>query len=628
MVESRIKILPRTLIDQIAAGEVIVRPASVVKELIENSLDAGTSLVSVEVSEDTRDISVTDDGCGMTSEEASLSLERHATSKITSLDDLISVKTRGFRGEALASIAAVSHLSLTTRTPDAISATRVTMDGGEPAGAPETLGAPVGTTVCVQGLFYNTPARLKFMRAPSTELRRILQVVTQQALSYPAVAFSLVSKGRRLLEFPAKQTLKDRFRQVMGSSVEGMLLELEPGNLPITVHGYVAKPEAARKDRSGQYLFVNRRPVANRLLSTILTQAYSGVLMTGRHPVGAIFVFLEPDEVDVNVHPTKEEVRFRDERQVASIVHRVIAGALRKASLVPSTRLSEAPLAPASSLVRGRESLGIFSTPEQMVRDAFKGQSRGVVEQTDLGIATHRAATHAMPSPPPAHETPPRTHPVAEPEEMPEISEATIQPQTASDFWEYVRNAEPLGQIAGTYVVAACGGAMLLIDQHAAHERIMYERITGGAAQPAVQRLLLPITFDVDVSQVPDVGGLREPLASFGIELEHFGGQTFVINALPSDLAEMDAPALIRDLLETVDLSKGDSTSLPVREEIARCLACHSAIRAGQKLSREEMVRLIDDLKNTRLAFTCPHGRPTMILLTPEQLARQFKRIV
>jgi len=626
MVESRIRILPRTLINQIAAGEVIVRPASVVKELVENSLDAGASLVSVEVSEDTRDVSVSDDGCGMTPEEASLSLERHATSKIASLDDLISVKTRGFRGEALASIAAVSRLTLTTRIPDAIASTRVTMDGGEP-GAPETVGAPVGTTVCVRGLFYNTPARLKFMRAPTTELRRILQVVTQQALSYPAVAFSLLSKGRRLLEFPARQTLKDRFRQVMGSSVEGMLLELESGNLPVTVHGYVAKPDAARKDRSGQYLFVNRRPVTNRLLATILSQAYGGILMTGRHPVGAIFVFLEPDEVDVNVHPTKEEVRFKDERQVASIVHRVIAGALRKASLVPSVRLSEAlPVSP-SSLVKGRESPGIFSTPEQMIRDAFKGQSRGAVEQTDLGIAAHRAATHAMPSPPPADETPPRAQPVAAPEEMPEFPEATAQPQTATDFWEYVRNAEPLGQIAGTYIVAACGGSMLLIDQHAAHERIMYERIMGGAAQPAIQRLLLPITFDVDVSQIPDMEILREPLASFGIEAEHFGGQTFVINALPSDLADMDAPALIRDLLETVDLSKGDSASLPAREEIARCLACHSAIRAGQRLSREEMVRLIDDLKNTRLAFTCPHGRPTMVLLTPEQLARQFKRI-
>ncbi len=606
-------LLPPTLINQIAAGEVICRPASVAKELIENSIDAGASRITIGASEDARDITVTDDGCGMMPDDAPLSFQRHTTSKIATLDDIIHIKTRGFRGEALASIAAVSRLTLTTRTPDDLAATRIMVEGGEVVKS-HSVGAPIGTSVAVRELFFNTPARLKFMRRPSTELKRVLQVTTQQALSHPEIGFTFLKKGRKQFEFPAKQSLKDRLRQVLGSAVEGMLLSLESGNLPVTVHGFIARPEAGRNNRGGQFFFVNRRPIANRILTIMLEQAYRGLMMTGRHPVGAIFVFLEPEEVDVNVHPTKEEVRFRDERKVGGIVYRVVSEALRKANLVPYTRLPASPGPAVTPSAKGYEGGGLFSSPAEALRESFKKEATPVGKQDDLGITASRIMP-AAPSPPP-----PDVGEVS-------ASQPRIVPQTAADFWAAAGEPEPLGQIADTYIVALCGDALLLIDQHAAHERIMYEKIAGQEIRSTIQQLLIPITFEVEVAEVPQMERLVGHLAAFGIEVEPFGGRTFIVHSLPADIGDVDAPALIRDILNAPDINIKPDAASELRDEIAKRLACHSAIKAGQRLSPQEMRRLISDLKKTQLAFTCPHGRPTMILLTKSQLDRQFKRI-
>ena len=618
----RIKILPRNLINQIAAGEVIVRPASVAKELIENSIDSGAAQISIEVSDDVRTMTITDDGCGMTPEEAPLSLQRHATSKISSLEDIIHVRTRGFRGEALASIAAVSRLTLITRTPDSLSATRLEVEGGEILKT-QTLGAPVGTALLVRDIFFNTPARLKFMRNPTTELKRLLQVVTQQAMSHPEIGLTLLTRNRKLLELPVRQTLEDRLRQILGSSVEGMLLPLHSGNLPVTIHGFVTKPEAGRKDRSAQFFFVNRRPISNRLLTVTFEQAYQGILMTGRYPVGALFVFVEPEDVDVNVHPTKEEVRFRDERMVGGIVHRVVSEALRKANLIPYTRLPEMPETPVSpSGGKAQDTGGIFGSPAAALREGFRKKSSSPSQQTNLGFyETWGKARIQSPGPPKPGFAPPEVE-----HEIPEEPAPVAGDKTAADFWQSINEAEPIGQIAGMYIVALCGDALLLVDQHAAHERILYERLSSRKRATAVQPLLVPIGFEVDATQVPEMGTLRKYLQEFGIEVEHFGGQSFVIHSLPADLSDMDAPALIRDLLDTLEIRPDAEVDATQREELTRRLACHSAIKAGQRLSREEMIQLLQDLKKTALAFTCPHGRPTMILLTRAQLDRQFKR--
>jgi len=620
---SRIKILPKNLINQIAAGEVIVRPASVAKELIENSIDAGATQIAIEVSDDVRTMTITDNGCGMTPEEAPLSIQRHATSKISTIDDIIHVRTRGFRGEALASIAAVSRVTLTTRMPDSLSATRLEIEGGEILKS-FAAGAPVGTSLLVRDIFFNTPARLKFMRSPSTELKRLLQVVTQQALSHPGIGLTLLNKNKKLLELPVNQSLEDRLRQILGSSVEGILLPLHSGNLPVTVHGFVAKPEAGRKDRAAQFFFVNRRPISNRLLTVTFEQAFHGLLMTGRYPVAAIFVFVEPEDVDVNVHPTKEEVRFRDERMVGGIVHRVVSEALRKASLIPYTRLQEMPEAPVSpSGGKGQDTGGIFGSPVSALREGFRKKTFSPAEQTNLGFYESWGKARIQ-SPQIPSQTVDRSPQVAR--EFPEEPAPSARDKTATDFWESIKEAEPIGQIAGMYIVALCGDALLLVDQHAAHERILYERLSSRKTKPAVQPLLVPISFEVDATQAPEMETLRKYLQEFGIEVEHFGGQSFVIHSLPADLSDVDAPALIRDLLDTLDLHPEARAEAQWREEMARRLACHSAIKAGQNLSREEMIQLLRDLKKTALAFTCPHGRPTMILLTRGQLDRQFKR--
>jgi DNA mismatch repair protein MutL len=621
-----IKILPRTLINQIAAGEVIVRPASVAKELVENSIDAGATQISIDVSENVRDVIVTDDGCGMTPEEAPLSLQRHATSKIFSLEDLVQVKTRGFRGEALASIAAVSRLTLVTRTPDSLSGFRLDVEGGELVKS-QSIGSPVGTSLSVRDIFFNTPARLKFMRLPSTELKKLLQVVTQQALSHPEIGFTVLSKKRKLFELPVKQSLEDRLRQILGSSVEGMLLPMDSGNLPVTIHGFIAKPETGRKDRSGQFFFVNRRPISNRLLTVTFEQAYKGILMTGRYPVCAVFVFLEPDEVDVNVHPTKEEVRFQDERKVGGILHRVVSETLRKADLIPYTRLPESPQEGLEKKdVSGIGSGGFFTTPQKAIHEQFrKKQAPFSHRQTDLGFYEKTKVEKG--------DEAQLQHRVFMPQPQPDIPSMEkdlppIIPHGAQDLRVTIQTAEPVAQIAGIYIVALCGDGLLLVDQHAAHERILYNRLTGRKTKPAVQNLLLPITFEIEASRISDMKDLMDDIRTFGIEMEHFGGQSFVVHTLPADLADMDAAALIRDLLDACEDMGKDRDDMEVRDEIARRMACHGAIRAGQRLSKEEMQGLIKDLSSAPLAFTCPHGRPTMILMTRSQLDRQFKRTV
>jgi len=616
----RIQILPKTLINQIAAGEVIVRPASVAKELIENAIDADSTQITIEVSENVRDLTITDDGCGMTPEEAPLALQRHATSKIASLDDIIHVQTRGFRGEALASIAAVSRLTLVTRTPDSLSGFRLEIEGGETLKT-QTVGAPIGTSVVVRDIFFNTPARLKFMRRPQTEFKRLLQLVTAQALSHPEIGFTVTRKKKKILELPVKQSLGDRLRQVLGSSVEGMLLELDSGSLPVTIHGFVAKPEAARKDRSAQFFFVNRRPISNRLLTVTFEQAFQGIMMTRRFPVGAVFVFVEPEDVDVNVHPTKEEVRFQDEKKVGGILYRVVSDALRKANLVPYTRLPEE-----STSVQPEQTSkmpGLFSSPGDALKQSMLGKKSRPGSQIDLGLY-EKTKPDTSGLKPGAYK--PRL-PVKEPlpETEPQEQQAPL-PREAKDFLNSLELAEPIGQIDNVYIVAGYPGGIVLIDQHAAHERLLYNKINAREHASAAQRLLLPINFEVEISRVSDLQEMAKQLESFGIELEHFGGQSFVIHTLPADLSDIDAAALVRDLLDIGEDFIKQKAKPDIQDEIAKRLACHGAIRAGQKLSREEMQRLIADLRKTPLAFTCPHGRPTMILLTRSQLDRQFKR--
>jgi len=626
--------LPKILVDQIAAGEVVVRPASVVKELIENSLDAQARHVGVIVGGALRDIAVGDDGIGMGGDEAPLALERHATSKIQSLDDLQSLRTRGFRGEALPSIAAVSRLTLTTRRADDLAATRILVEGGRTLSV-EQVGAPPGTHVAARDLFFNTPARLKFLKSPATELGQIMRVIVRQALALPSAAFRFVNQERLFLDLPAEQSLESRARQLLGVAAEN-LLEVRFEKYAVRVTGYVAKPQEARRDRRHQFFCVNGRPITHRTLAFSIEQAYQGLITTQHYPILALFIELAPDEVDVNVHPTKEEVRFRDENKIAGLVHRAVVETLHAANLIPHAVLP----GPAPVPQTDRPAPGPQNYQEQfrLAGQALRipavpyGASPPRTDQGDFVGAPPAALPVSTGQAFPAPATPSQPGQIIAPEPtalppLPDISamNAATGGVAVSSF-PAASTARAIAQIADTYIVAETNDGLLLIDQHAAHERLLYLRGRQQRSHPATQPLLIPISVEVRPADRPMMEALLPALAELGFEAEAFGGHTFIVRTVPTAFDHVDVPALIGDLLD--DLA-GEGTAREgerLSERVLTRLACHAAIKAGQRLSLEEMQRLLDDLLGARLSFTCPHGRPTMILLTRDQLDRQFKR--
>ncbi|MBM3334340.1 DNA mismatch repair endonuclease MutL [Candidatus Sumerlaeota bacterium] len=622
--------LPKILIDQIAAGEVVVRPASVVKELIENSIDAQARHITITVGNALRDIVVADDGIGMSAEDASLALERHATSKISSIEDLRQVNTRGFRGEALPSITAVSRLTLTTRRSEDMVATRITADGGRIASI-EQAGAPAGTNIAARDLFYNTPARLKFLKGPATELGQIVRTIVRQGLASPSVALRFINQEKVFLDLPADQSLLLRAQQLLGRAT-GDLLEVKFEKYDTTILGYVAKPLEARRDRRHQFFFVNGRPISHRALACSAEQAYEGLIATDCHPVVVLFVTVRQDEVDVNVHPTKEEIRFRDENKVAGLIHRAVSEALGAANLLPQVRLPSPP-SPAPTTDLG-----------ELGRTECAAARRDYEEE-------FRQASAALHLPGPAYESPAArpvgpgsgkqivSLPHAPERRIEELTDVAVEtsPQAAPAD-ELTVGAEvdlslsvsppprAIAQVADTYIVAQVGNDLLLIDQHAAHERLLYLRAQEQRGRTATQPLLVPISVEVRPSDRPMMEHLIPVLAEIGFETDIFGGHTFIVRSAPGQFEHIDVPALINDLLDDLERDGVPHEAARLRERVATRLACHAAVKAGQQLRIEEMQQLIDDLLAARLHFTCPHGRPTMILLTRDQLDRQFKR--
>jgi len=639
MAEAMILRLPKILIDQIAAGEVIVRPASVVKELIENSVDAQSRHIQVTVGSALRDIAVADDGTGLSAEDARLALERHATSKIRSLDDLQSLRTRGFRGEALPSIAAVSRLTLTTRRPEDLSATRVCVEGGEITETSQ-VGAPTGTQVAVRDLFFNTPARLKFMKGPATELGQMARVIVRQSLAAASVGFRFLNQQRPFLDLPADQSLESRARQLLGI-VGDNLIEVQFDKYDLRVWGYIAKPLEARRDRRHQFFFVNGRPISHRALGYSVEQAYEGLIATQRYPVVVLFIELPPEQLDVNVHPTKEEVRFSNESKVNGLVHRAVAAALHAANLMPHVRFAEPVVAAAAATGPAqprpaaydelfRQAGGALRLPSAPYEPPAQPRRAPAGEQEQFrprwaggcprrAPAGEQVRAEGLVSPAPAAQRP--SPPAAvQPTTSPEPSAVEISafPETSPP--------EAIAQIADTYIVAQTPEGLLLIDQHAAHERLLYLRARDQRGHVATQPLLVPISVEVRPADQPLMEELAPLLAELGFETEAFGGHTFVIRSVPVMFDHVDLAVLVGDLLDDLASEGPTRETERLRERVLTRLACHAAIKAGQHLQREEMQRLMDELLAARLSFTCPHGRPTMILLTRDQLDRQFKR--
>ena len=568
-----IRVLPDALASQIAAGEVVERPASVVKELIENALDAGATQINIRIEgAGQRLIEVSDDGQGIPAEELSLALQRHATSKISRAEDLARIRTLGFRGEALAAMASVARLTLISRPPAVDAAARIQADAGH-AGKVEALGAPPGTSVRVDDLFYNIPARRKFLKSELTERRQVSLFVARYALAYPNVRFSLEIEGRPALHTSGQGDRREVLAFLYEASLARRLIDVDSSNEEIGVTGYISPTDLTRGNRSELTFFVNGRWVQDPALAAAVLQAYHGMLMVGRFPVAVLFVQLPLDMVDVNVHPTKAEVRFANREKVFSAVQRALRRALMANSPLPT------------------------------------------LEPTQPGLAWHPMASSLATIP-------------ADPEAVVEESvtadevQPIAQPQLPSSGVPLLRL---VGQVGSAYLVAEGPDGLYLVDQHAAHERILFERFQSQRGKPASQILLEPTTVELPSMQARLLENQLTILMDFGFEIEPFGPDTFKIRAIPSLLLGSDPEVALRAVVE--DFEEDEK---PLEKEIqAKLIAriCKRvAVKAGQLLSVDEQQALLRDLEACAAPRTCPHGRPTLIHLSIDLLEKQFGR--
>ena len=610
---SIIKILPEILSNKIAAGEVVERPAAVVKELVENALDAGSSRVVVDVEKGGRSlIRVSDNGSGMGHDDALLALERYATSKIYKDRDLFSINTLGFRGEALPSIAAVSRFNLIARAASADSGTEIQVEGGKIKEVRE-VGAPKGTMVTVRQLFFNTPARRKFLKTIGTEMGHIADMVARIALGKPAVQLRLTHNEKIVKDWPAAAEPFDRVVDVLGTDLKNSLHAIEFQNNDISVAGWVASPLVTRRTSRAIFIYVNGRFVRDRIVQHALFEGYSQRLVKGQFPVAVIFINLPFDAVDVNVHPTKNEVRFVRQRDVHEAVRRAVAQTLYEVDR------------PGWDNARSSGNEGRVSETKMMefgIRNAECGK-----KALEFGTPDHRYRASNIEQPASSIEYPePRNSQLATRNSQHETRSA--QP----DLWQKkpFGHMRVIGQFHNTYIVCESEGGLILIDQHAAHERVLYEQFSARAsgARKSAQRLLVPETIELGYREAGLLERVIPELQEMGLDIEPFGGNTFVVKAVPVLLAEREIKPILIEMVETI-AEVGAAPGLDEALDQSRMvMACHGAIRANQALSETQIKGLLGQLDGCHNPSHCPHGRPTWIRWDTRSLDKSFKRIV
>jgi DNA mismatch repair protein MutL len=662
---SKIRVLPDHVSNLIAAGEVVERPASVAKELVENSIDAGATRIVIDVeSGGRRLLKITDDGHGMTRDDAVLAFERHATSKISNAEDLNAIGTLGFRGEALASIASVARVELVTCTDQAV-ATRVVIEGGRLRDVKDAA-HPRGTTVAVRDLFFNTPARRKFLRSEATESYHLTNLVTHYALAHPEIAFTLTNNGRESLQTAPAKDLRERAYQIFGSQFLDGLLEVNNNTLPANdnqfpisqiarVQGFVSAPRERRTSRDAQFLFVNGRFVRDRLLGRALSEGYRSILPNGVYPAALLFVEVPLEEVDVNVHPAKTEVRFRRAAAVSDVVREAVRATLASAGYV--TTIEPRAQWPESEheveLPAGSNEPEAIQQPMRAsaMTPASAFSLHQEPQQERIGFGYARALDHDPFDDRPLADAPAVSSPIQSPslnEEPPAMramtgtpGEVTEQPlaslpplDSAAKFVREVPpesispNIRPLGQLDESFIIATDEEGLLLIDQHVAHERVLFDRYRAleGARQPESQQLLIPETFDLTPAQASAFEVVNADLESYGFALMRLSGRTVAIKATPADLPASEARNVLQEVLDTVDTEKRGAARTNLREEIAASLACHAAIKVNMPLTPEKMRWLIDRLLRTSSPTTCPHGRPVILRVTTQDILKGFHR--
>ena len=660
----RIHVLSESVANKIAAGEVVERPASVVKELLENSLDAGSTRIKIQVEAGGKKlIQVTDNGCGMVRDDALLAFERHATSKIKDAEDLLGVATLGFRGEALPSIASVSRLHLETRASDEDSGTVVEINGGKIFKV-EEAGLPAGTSITIRDLFFNTPARKKFLKAESTELSHIASLVTHYALAHPDKHFELHSATNAILVAPPVAGSSERVYQVFGKDVLDQLIPIaavqplahvglpqpppwrrekedeeqgpvEPGEM--RAHGFVSKPEIQKLNRNSIYVFVNGRLIRDRLVQHALIEAYRNILPPTVFPVVLLFLELPSGEVDVNVHPSKTEVRFRQQSVMHDFVRDSVRAALMKARPVPRfmAEINAHPTA-TSSLTPGTrfgagQSVGLHTLPAPVESQAFALQapvSPPITERFHFGvdgIAVDGNAALSLVRAPQAGseviENDTCAPPLPEESEVGDLANDDLTPSLAS--------LKPLGQIRESFILAVNREGLWIVDQHVAHERVLFEKVLKQRAAQKVesQRLLMPLVLELTPAQQAIFAEISEELNQNGFEAEPFGARSVAIKVAPAGVEDSQIEHLLHELLDQFSREEQMLNMEKVRARIAASIACHAAIKVNMPLQQNKMEWLLAELAKTECPMSCPHGRPVVLRYSMKDIQKAFKRI-
>ncbi len=593
-----IRILPEILSNQIAAGEVVQRPSSIVKELVENSIDAGATSISVEIEKGGKSlIRISDNGCGLSKDDALLSIERYATSKIFTKEDLFSISTMGFRGEALPSIASVSKFTLVTRTLKSDIGTKIDIVGGKIRDVSDA-GAPVGTMVEVKNLFFNTPARKKFLKSDNTETSHIADMISGMALGNSHIQFRLFLNKHLTKNFSLSDDLFQRSINVLGKDVSKNLYKIKFSDDFMDIKGFAVHPKVCRSSSSKIFLFVNNRLIYDRGLVSAIFQGYKGRLMKGKFPLAVLFIQIPFDQVDVNVHPSKREIKFFNPQKVYQAVAQEIGKTLLK-----SQENFTGPLK--SRAIENRSQDLYQGSTKESVKDSFHK-----VEQSVFEWGIDSSSNQAQ-------------------KEKPIDEKAKTFPPSLYSFLE-PNTLKILGQVMGTYILAESEAGLMMIDQHAAHERIVYESLKKRYLSLEVisQNLMVPEILEFNFKESDILVDISRDLAGLGIIIEPFGKNTFVIKSIPSIIDEREVKPIIIEIIEKILKDKNDFSKENWLEECLVLMSCHSAVRANKSMNIKEMEKLLEDLEKCDNPMHCPHGRPTMIIMKKSEMEKLFKRVV
>lgn len=621
---AEIKVLSENIRNKIAAGEVLERPASAVKELVENSVDAGAENIEIEIADGGQSyIRVTDDGAGISQNELSMAVMRHATSKINDIDDIYKICSMGFRGEALPSIASVSRFEISSRRKDEDSAHSIIIEGGE-IKSEQPCSKSFGTVVTIKDLFFNTPARRKFLKSSSSEVSAIRETITKIALAYPEIAFRFINNEKEVYNLKSQNFVLDRIGDLFGEKLLGSFLDISCDiESDIKLSGFAAMPPESNSNSKMIYTFVNRRCINHSSMLQSIRRAYEGLLAPRRYPIAFLYLAIDPGVIDINVHPTKNDIRFSDERKINGIVYRGISQAIRSGSMAMEEKDNRDSSGDNVSLISVQQNEN--TSCSDIAGENNKGNivSENIVDSKAPGVSDNvfskdvEISKDVDSSYTPAIKNMFEAKPKSE-----QLFSPTSKLQGFTDLKK--NNFRIIGTLHASFIIVEAEEGIVFVDQHALHERIIYEELLKQKSDITVQRLLVPAVLELSEAEFQMVEDNMADLADMGFELEEFGGKTILIHAIPQLIKNRKAAELLKDCI--YEISRGQSNNINFKEPFLRTIACKAAVKAGESLPDEMIISLLEDLKEKNLPFTCPHGRPFAFEISSADIRRRFER--